>query len=73
MEPDKAKAKAKANPKTPRDEFEVACYTEEPGRTIQRRMLQQQMESSGCASNSAHGEDSSFDSPSSPPQHDRAG
>ena len=66
MEPDKAKDRV-------RDEFEVAYYTRELGRTIQRRMLQQQMEASGSTSSSAHGEDPSFDGPSAPPQHDRAG
>jgi hypothetical protein len=66
MEPDKDR-------KPQRDEFEVAYYTKELGRTIQRRMLQQQMEASGSASARAHGEDESFDGGSSPPQHDRAG
>jgi hypothetical protein len=70
MEPDKAKPR-KSHPQ--RDEFEVAYYTKELGRTIQRKLLQQQMDASGSASSSAHGEDNSFDSPSSPPQHDRAG
>jgi hypothetical protein len=68
MEPDKAKPR-----KTHRDEFEVAYYTKELGRSIQRKMLQQQMEASGSSSSSAHGEDSSFDSHGIPPQHDRAG
>jgi hypothetical protein len=54
-------------------EFEVAYYTKELGRTIQRKMLQQQMDAAGSASTSAHGEDSSFDAHSAPPQHDRAG
>ena len=70
MEPDKAKPR---KTQSHRDKFEVAYYTKELGRTIQRRMLQQQMDASGSASSSAHGEDSSFDSPSNPPQHDRAG
>ncbi len=72
MQPDKANHR---QPKTHRDEFEVAYYTKELGRTIQRKMLQQQMEASGSASTSvsAHGEDSSFDSHANPPQHDRAG
>lgn len=54
-------------------EFEVAYYTKELGRTLQRRMLQQQMDAAGSASTSAHGEDSSFDTHSAPPRHDRAG
>ena len=56
-----------------RPEFEVAYYTKELGRTIQRRMLQQQMDAAGSSSQSAHGEDRSYDTHSSPPQHDRAG
>lgn len=70
MEPDKAKDR-KSHAR--RDEYEVAYYTKELGRSIQRKMLQQQMEASGSNSISAHGEDSAFDSPSNPPQHDRAG
>ncbi len=70
MEPDKAKdRKSHAQ----RDEFEVAYYTKELGRKLQRKMLQQQMESTGSASQSAHGEDRSFDSHGATPQHDRAG
>jgi hypothetical protein len=69
MEPDKA-----AHRKPHRDEYEVAHVTKELGRTQQRKMLQQQMEVSGSTESSvAHGEDSSFESHSSPPQHDRAG
>ena len=71
MEPDKAKHRQS---KTHRDEYEVAYFTNELGHTLQRKMLQQQLEASGsCASSVAHGEDSSFDSHSNPPQHDRAG
>jgi hypothetical protein len=68
MEPDKAKAR-----KPQRDEYEVASFTRELGRPLQRRMLQPQMETSGFSSSSAHGEDGSFDKHDSPPQHDRAG
>ena len=71
MEPDKARPRQ--SPKTHRDEFELAYYTRELGRTIQRKLLQQQMDASGTAANCAHGEDSSFDSHASPPQYDRAG
>lgn len=70
MEPDKARhGQARAQ----RDEFEVAYYTKELGRTIQRKMLQQQMDAAGSNSSSAHGEDSAFDDHAAPPQHDRAG
>lgn len=74
MQPDKAKPR-----KTHRDEYEVAYYTKELGRPLQRKMLQQQLESSGSSGSSsiaiaAHGEDSSFDSlPSEPTWPDRAG
>jgi hypothetical protein len=69
MEPDKADHERK-----PHREYEVAYFTKELGRSLQRKMLQQQMESVGStASSVAHGEDSSFESHSSPPQHDRAG
>ena len=71
MEPDKARQRQ--SPKTHRDEFEVACYARELGRTIQRKMFQQKMDTPGSTANCAHGEDSSFDSHASPPQHDRAG
>lgn len=70
MEPDKATKDRK--PRS--DEYEVASFTRELGRSVQRRMLQQQMEATGStASSVAHGEDSSFESHSNPPQHDRAG
>ena len=70
MEPDKATKDRKPH----RDEYEIAYLTKELGRTSQRKLLQQQLESSGSsASSAAHGEDSSFESHSSPPQHDRAG
>lgn len=72
MEPDKAKAR-----KNHRDEYEVAYSTKELGRPIQRKMQQQQqqqqMEASGSTATASHGEDSSFDTLSSPPQSDRAG
>ncbi len=69
MQPDKAKPR-----KTHRDEYEVAYYTKELGRPLQRKMLQQQMESTGSTATASHGEDSSFDSlPSEPTWPDRAG
>jgi hypothetical protein len=70
MEPDKVKDRKSH---APRQEFEVAYYTKELGRKLQRKMLQQQMESSGSGSRSAHGEDTTYDSHGNPPQHDRAG
>jgi len=68
MEPDKAKPR-----KNHREEYEVAYFTRELGRSIHRKMLQQQTETSGSTATASHGEDSSFDTLSSPPQSDRAG
>ena len=70
MEPDKARHR---HTKTHRDEFEVAYFTRELGRTVQRKLLQQQMDASGSTARSAHGEDGFFDNHANPPQHDRAG
>ena len=71
MEPDKARQRQSA--KTHRDEFAVADYNREISRSVQRKLFQQQMDGAGSAAGWAHGEDSSFDSHASPPQHDRAG
>ena len=68
MEPDKV-----GSPNAHRDEFAVASFARGLARPFQRKLAPQQMEASGSASHSAHGEDSSFDSHASPPQHDRAG
>ena len=68
MEPDKARDR-----KPHRDEYQVADSVRASGRKPQRTMLQQEMESSGSASQCGHGEDRWFDSHSNPPQHDRAG
>ena len=56
-----------------RGEHEATHAMRGQGRPVQRRMQQQQMESSGSASSFAHGEDSAFDNHLHPPQHDRAG
>ena len=70
MEPDKATKDHKPH----RDKYEIAYFNKELGRTLQRKMQQQQLESSGSSASSvAHGEDRSFEIHSSPPQHDRAG
>lgn len=71
MEPDKSKPRKPGSQQ--RDEYVVSWSTRGLGRNRQRSKLQQPMESSGAAPRFAHGEDSSFDSPSNPPQHDRAG
>lgn len=58
-----------------RPEFEVAYYTKELGKPLQREMLQQQPallgESSGRVI--AHGEDAEPQADAAPPQQDRAG
>ena len=71
MEPDKARQRQLL--KTHRDEFELGYYPRELGRTTQSKLFQPQMDASGCAASSAHGEDSSFHRHANPPQHDRAG
>ena len=68
MESDKARDR-----RSQRDEHRGADSARTSGRKPQRKLLQQQMESSGSASACAHGEDSQFDSHFNPPQHDRAG
>ena len=71
MEPDKAKDR-KAHAR--RDEHEAASDNiREPGRTLQRKLFQQQTESFWSTATASHGEDSSFDTLSSPPRSDRAG
>ena len=67
---------SKKNAKAPREEFEVAYYTKELGRPLQRKMLQRQLsEISGNHISAAahHGEETTTESPSAPPREDRAG
>lgn len=58
-------------------EFEVAWYTKELGRPLQREMLQQQLallSENGVGARSAiHGEDAGPELDPAPPQQDRAG
>jgi hypothetical protein len=58
-----------------RPEFEVAYYTKELGRTVQRRMLQQQLDKLGDASvpEARHGEDAAVQLQQALPEVDRAG
>lgn len=60
-----------------RPEFEVAYYTKELGKPLQREMLQQQLallsDSSTSARHAAHGEDAAAQVEAAPPQQDRAG
>lgn len=57
-------------------EFEVAYYTKELGKTLQRQMLQMQLARLSDSSTNGrrrHGEDASPQVEAAPPQEDRAG
>jgi hypothetical protein len=58
-----------------RPEFEVAYYTKELGKSLQREMLQKQLNQLSDYSNarSGHGEDASPELQIAPPTEDRAG
>jgi len=57
-----------------RPEFEVAYYTKELGKTLQRQMLEQQLARlSESTSNASHGEDTSPPTEDAPPDPTRAG
>ena len=61
--------------KTTREEFEVAYYTKELGRALQRKMLQRRLDDftdSGVAAR-AHGEEASPEPADKSPPEDRAG
>ena len=61
--------------KAPREEFEVAYYTKELGRKLQRKMLQRQFDDFADSTITAaqHGEDPPTESTRAPPREDRAG
>jgi hypothetical protein len=67
MSPDKDKGD--------RREFEVAYYTKELGRALQKKMLRQHLAdfSDSRFPDSAHGEDAMAELAPAPPQEDRAG
>ena len=71
MAPDKDRKQ----PKTPREEFEVAYYTTELGRPLQRKLLQRRLadfsDSNITAAN--HGDEPSWEGYGPPPPEDRAG
>lgn len=71
MEPDKDRK----DRKPAREEFEVAYYTKELGRPLQRKLLQRQFAqlSDSNISAAAHGEEPSPESNDTPPPEDRAG
>ena len=58
-----------------RPEFEVAYYTKELGKSLQRRMLQQQLAqlSENGGARRLHGEDIAAETEGPPPSEDRAG
>lgn len=58
-----------------RPEFEVAYYTKELGKTLQRQMLERQFSrlSDNITSASSHGEEPAPADEADPPQDDRAG
>ena len=70
MEIDKDKRR-----KASKDEIEVAYYTKELGRPLQRKMLQGRFNDFSDSNISAvtHGEDARRETESGPPQEDRAG
>jgi hypothetical protein len=61
--------------KPARQEFEVAYYTKELGRSLQRKMLQSRLDDFTDSSITAatHGDEPSADSYAAPPREDRAG
>ncbi len=71
MAPDKDRKERK----TTREEYEVAYYTQELGRPLQRKLLQRQFAqlSESDISAAAHGEEPSPESNGVPPREDRAG
>jgi len=70
MAPDKDKHR-----KAAREEFEVAYYTKELGRRLQRKLLQRRFDdfSDSTITAAGHGEDVSAEPSRSPPREDRAG
>jgi hypothetical protein len=73
MAPDKDKDRK--DRKAARDEFEVAYYTKELGRELQRKLLQRRLAdlSDSSITAASHGEESSPDENDVPPREDRAG
>jgi hypothetical protein len=56
-----------------RQEFEVAYYTKELGRPLQRKMLERQLASLGDRGKVAHHGEQVSETERAPPQDDRAG
>lgn len=70
MTPDKDKDR-----KAAREEYEVAYYTKELGRPLQRKMLQRRFNdfSESTINAASHGEEPSPENQAPPPREDRAG
>jgi hypothetical protein len=70
MEPDKDKSRKPA-----REEFEVAYYTKELGRSLRRKLLQRRLAdlSDNGITAASHGEEDSPELNHVPPREDRAG
>lgn len=76
MAPDKDKPGKGRDRKAARDEYEVAYYTKELGRPLQRKMLQKRLDDlsdSGAAAAGGHGEEPSPEGSTPLPPEDRAG
>lgn len=75
MAPDRDKGRDTPR-KAARDEFEVAYYTKNLGRPLQRKLLQRRLnelsEGAGTAE-ASHGDDSKLEEPAQLPPEDRAG
>ncbi|WP_298930178.1 hypothetical protein [uncultured Ramlibacter sp.] len=72
---DKSRNTAASPSAAPRQEFEVAYFTKELGRPLQRKMLERQLAAlgEGHQASGSHGEDAGTDAVRVPPQADRAG
>lgn len=75
MAPGKDKDRKDKERKAARPEYEVAYYTKELGRPLQRKLLQKRLNdlSDSAVSSASHGEDVSTDTPGATPPEDRAG
>ena len=75
MAPDRDKGKDKPR-KAARDEYEVAYYTKELGRPLQRKLLQRrlnELSDSGGTAEASHGDESKLEKIAPLPREDRAG
>lgn len=71
-----APEKRKERRKTPRHEYEVAYYTKELGRPLQRQLLQRRFEEireGTISAASSHADEPAPENEAAPPREDRAG